>query len=294
MKWILTLNVVAALFTLPARAAEPPASGFARTTSFFAKLDTNKIHYASLGSGSNTIVFVHGWAGSTDAWRLQVPALASKARLIMIDLPGHGKSDKPRTAYTMDFFARAVDAILQDAKVDRAVLVGFSIGTPVISRFYRDFPAKVQALAAVDGSLRGFDATDEQKEQFIGPYRGAEYQEAAKKFIGAMFPNPGTAELRDRVLDDVVKTPQHVMVSAFEGMFDKAAWELKKIDVPLLVVNAKSPFWAEDYEPYVRKLQSKADYHVIEGAGHFLMLEKPAEFNAFLVEFLQKNGFIAK
>ena len=293
MKAILVLSL-AAVFIPFARAADTPASGFARTTSFFATFGTNKVHYASLGNGSNTIVFIHGWAGSTDAWRLQVPAFTSKARLILIDLPGHGKSDKPKTAYTMEFFAQAIDAVMTDAKVNKAVLVGFSLGAPVISRFCRNHPEKVQALVTVDGSLRGFDITDEQWKQFIEPYRGVNYQEAGKKFISAMFPNPGTEALRDRVLEDVVKTPQHVMVGAFEGMFDKASWELKKIDVPLLVVNAKSPFWTEDYEAFVRQLQPKAEYHLLEGSGHFLMLEKPAEFNAFLTGFLQKNGFIAK
>src|SRR2546422_4324357 len=120
-----------------ATAPQPALDSFARTASFFAKFGTNKVHYATLGNGSNTVVFIHGWAGSIHPWRFQVPALASKAGLILIDLPGHGKSDKPKTAYTMDFFARAVDAVLQDAKVDKAVLVGFSMGTPVACRFYR-------------------------------------------------------------------------------------------------------------------------------------------------------------
>jgi len=293
MKMILVL-CLAAVFAPFSRAAERPASGFARTTSFFVKLGTNRVHYVSLGQGPQTLVLVHGWAGSTHVWNSQVPMFQNKLRLVLIDLPGHGQSDKPQTAYTMEFFARAIDAVLTDAKVEKAVLAGFSMGAPVISRFYRDFPDKVRALVTVDGSLRGFDVTDEQWKQFIAPYRGADYQEAAKKFIGAMFPNPGTEALRDRVLEDVANTPQHVLVGAFEGMFDKASWELKKIDVPLLVVNTKNPFWTEDYEAFVRKLQPKAEYHVIEGTGHFLMLEKPAEFNAFLTEFLQTNGFIAK
>ena len=293
MKMILTLCLAAVLAPF-SRAAERPAGGFARTTSFFAKLGTNRVHYVSLGQGPQTLVLIHGWASSTRVWDSQVPAFQNKLRLILVDLPGHGHSDKPQTAYTMEFFASAIDAVLTDAKVEKAVLAGFSMGAPVVSRFYRDHPDKVQALVTVDGSLRGFDATDEQREQFIGPYRGVDYQDAGKKFIGAMFPNPGTDALRDRVIEDAAKTPQHVMVGAFEGMFDKAAWELKKIDVPLLVVNTKNPFWTEDYEAFVRKLQPKADYHVIEGTGHFLMLEKPGEFNALLVKFLQENGFIAK
>src|SRR5262245_54498477 len=83
--------------------------------SHFASFGTNKVHYVTVGTGRQTVVFIHGWAGNTGLWREQVPALADKARLILIDLPGHGQSDKPRTAYTMDFFARGVRAVMRDA-----------------------------------------------------------------------------------------------------------------------------------------------------------------------------------
>src|SRR5438034_4488331 len=98
---LLTASLVASP-TLAAEATipKPPPNSFANATSRFAIFGTNKVHYSSLGRGTNTVVFIHGWAGSTDAWRLQVPALAGTARLLLIDLPGHGKSDKPRTAYT--------------------------------------------------------------------------------------------------------------------------------------------------------------------------------------------------
>ena len=79
-------------------------------------------------------------------WRMQVPAFETKSRVIAIDLPGHGRSDKPQIDYTMDLFARAIDAVLRDAKVDRAVLVGHSMGVPVVRQFYRKYPEKTRAL----------------------------------------------------------------------------------------------------------------------------------------------------
>ena len=59
------------------------------------------------------MVFVHGWACDASFWQEQVPAFADKARIILIDLPGHGQSDKPHTYYTMDFFASSVLAVLR-------------------------------------------------------------------------------------------------------------------------------------------------------------------------------------
>ena len=291
----LSALVLAGFFSASLQAAESALSTtnlLDKAPAHFAKLDTNAIHYVSLGNGKETLVFVHGWSCNLDFWRFQVPALHEKARLILIDLPGHGKSGKPQVAYTVDWFARAVDAVLRDAKVDRATLLGHSLGTPIICRFYRDHPEKTAALVAVDGALRGFSLTPEQKEGFVGPYRGPQYREAAEKFIDSMFPTAGTEALRDRAKAAMLRTPQHVMASALENMLDKAAWEPSKIEVPLLVLNAKSRFWTEDYEAHVRKIAPKVEYHVMDGVGHFLMQEKPAEFNAILLESLQKHSLV--
>src|SRR5688500_17318632 len=119
--------------TAPSEAAPaPPAAVAAAASSQFATYDGNRVRYESVGSGREAIVLVHGWSGATSVWRFQVPELAKRARVIALDLPGHGASDKPETAYSMDFFAGAVEAVMLDAGVDRAVLVGHSMGTPII------------------------------------------------------------------------------------------------------------------------------------------------------------------
>src|SRR5438094_515627 len=264
-------------------------------SSRFAAFGTNKVHYVSQGAGAHTLVFIHGWSCNAGFWREQTPVLAGRARLILIDLPGHGQSDKPQADYTMDYFARAVLAVMRDARVEKATLVGHSMGTPVICRVYAQAPEKVAALVAVDGLLRRPKMSPEQVEQFIGAYRSPEYREHATRFVNSMFPNPGTEALRDRIRDEMLMTPQYVMRSAMEGMFasDQPAWDLSKVNVPVLAINAKSPMWTDEYEAYVRALSPKTDYRTIDGPGHFLMLEKPAEFNAALLEVLEKFNLIA-
>jgi pimeloyl-ACP methyl ester carboxylesterase len=286
---------LATLIAVPPHAAEQPneaTNTLEKIPRKFAKLDTNRVAYVSLGRGKQTLVFVHGWSCNMDFWRFQVPAFQEKVRLILLDLPGHGQSDKPETSYTIELFAKGVDAVLRDAKVERATLLGHSLGTPIICRFYRDHPEKTAALVAVDGALRGFDPTPEQKERFVGPYRGPQYREAAQKFVDSMFPIAGTEALRDRAKAAMLQTPPYVMASALENMFDKSAWEPSRIDVPLLVLNAKNPLWSDDYEAHVRKIAPKVDYRVMEGVGHFLMQEKPTEFNALLLDFLQKHSLV--
>src|SRR5437016_2892328 len=112
-----------------------PADALSKAPSKFAKLDDIRVHYKSLGRGKTALVFVHGWTCDMNFWRFQVPAFDGKIRMILLDLPGHGESDKPKIDYTPDFFAKSVDAVLTEAGVNRAVLAGHSMGTPVVRRF---------------------------------------------------------------------------------------------------------------------------------------------------------------
>jgi len=288
--------VAAALFAFAGCATAPKPKKLAGGKSHFASFGTNKVHYVTVGRGRQTIVFVHCWAGNLGFWREQVPAFADKARLVLIDLPGHGQSDKPHPAYTMDFFASAVLAVMRDARVDKATLVGHSMGGPVICCVYRQAPEKVAALVSVDGLLRRPQGTPEDAEKFVAPFRTPEYREHVKQFVGSFFPVPGTEALRDQVLSEMFATPQYVMVGAMEGMFgpDQPDWGLKTVNVPVLVINARRPMWNANYENYVRSLSPQTEYRMMDGVGHWLMLEKPAEFNAALTDLLRKYDLMAK
>jgi pimeloyl-ACP methyl ester carboxylesterase len=292
--FLLCLSIAAVLFL--DQSADGAAEKLPKMESHLAKMGTNRVHYQTEGQGSNTIVFVHGWACNAGFWREQVSAFGDKTKLVLIDLPGHGESDKPEVDYTMDYFADAVIAVMRDAKVEKATLVGHSMGTPVICKVYAKAPERVAGLVAVDGFLRRPKMSDEQAEAIAAPYRKPEYREQVKQMMSYMFPNAGTEALRERVTEEMLKTPQHVMASAMGEMFNlkQPAWDLAKVDVPVMSINAKSPMWTESYEQYVRSISPKTEYRLIEGTGHFVMLEKPAEFNAALMEMLAKFDLVAK
>ena len=256
----------------------------------FAKLDTTKIRYVDQGKGSDALVLVHGWGSNLDFWRAQVPELAKRARVIALDLPGHGKSDKPETTYSMDFFAAAIDAVMKDAKVERAVLVGHSMGTPVVRQFYRKYPQKTLALVIVDGGLRPF-GTKEQREQFMAPMRGPNWKEAVAP-MSAQMTMMLSAEDKARVKTSFESTPQQVLVSAMESMSDEALYATDKINVPVLAILAKSPFWAADTEQFFRSLAPDLEFQMWEGVDHFLHIGKPKEFNAAVIAFLDKKKLL--
>src|SRR3954454_19225722 len=147
-QWLALAAVALAL--TPARGAAP-ANVLDKAPSKFAKSGDLKVHYKSLGEGKTAVVFVHGWCCDHTVWRDQAAAFDGKVRMLFVDLPGYGRSDKPKIDYTMDVFAKGIDAVLRDAGVGQAPLVGHSMGTPVVRQFYRLFPAKTKALVFVDG-----------------------------------------------------------------------------------------------------------------------------------------------
>src|SRR5262245_51304708 len=185
MRALMTLAAAAAL-AAPAAAADP-TDPLDRAPSRFAKLDGHRVHYKSLGDGKTALVLVHGWSCDLTFWRDQVPALDGRTRLVLIDLPGHGKSDRPEVEYTVDFFARAVGAVLDDAGVEKAALAGHSMGTPVVRQVYRLYPKKVAALIAVDGSLRRYPVNPDQVDQFLARFSGPDFKEQVGKFVDGMF-----------------------------------------------------------------------------------------------------------
>src|SRR6185295_4276426 len=124
------------------------------STASAATVDGLKIHSASAGSGSTTLVLVHGWTCDSSSWAAQVPVLSKKYRVLTLDLPGHGQSGSPADGkFSMDLFARAVEAVRAEVKVDRIVLVGHSLGAAVIRQYARLYPQHAAALVAVDGPL---------------------------------------------------------------------------------------------------------------------------------------------
>jgi len=245
------------------------------------------------GKGPEALVLIHGWTCNLDYWRDQIPDFEKRSRVIAIDLPGHGQSDKPQIAYTMDLFARAVEAVMRDAGVKRAVLVGHSMGTPIARQFYRNYPKKTLAIVIVDGALRPF-GDKKMMEGFIASFRSPNYKEAGAGMFAAMAgPNLST-ELKERIQASFLNTPQYVIVSAMEGMADDSIWGQDKINVPTLAIMAKSPFYPADMEQSYRTIAPKLDFQMWDGVGHFLMMEKPKQFNEAVITFLDKNALLKK
>jgi pimeloyl-ACP methyl ester carboxylesterase len=274
---------------LAALLAAPATATAGEMKSHFATLDGVKVHYQAGGKGEDALIFVHGWTCNADFWRGQTSAFPS-ARVIAIDLPGHGRSDKPQVEYSMDYFARAIEAVMRDAQVKRAVLIGHSMGTPVVRQFYRLYPARTLGLVIVDGALRLF-APKEQMDKLTETLR-ANYRAMAPQMVDGMLRPIKDEKLKADIRAAMLATPDYVAISAMTSMADEKVYEKDPIKVPVLAVLAKDPFWQADTEQFLRSLAPSLEFHMWEGVSHFLMMDRPQEFNQLLRAFVIKNKLL--
>lgn len=255
----------------------------------FADYGGAKVFYKSVGKGSKAVVFIHGWACNADFWKDSVNAFP-EYRVIALDLPGHGRSDKPKTVYSMDYFARAVEAVLKDAGVSKAVLVGHSMGTPVARQFYRINPKKTAGIVIVDGALR-WDMDEKAKEAYYAPLR-ADYKKASAQFIEGMLQPVKDENLKKFIREAMLSTPDYVGLSAMESFNEDKLWETDKINVPVLAIMAESDWWAPDTDTFYRSLAPDLDFRMWQGVSHFLMMEQPQVFNKAVKLYITKKNLL--
>lgn len=264
-------------------------------------MDGLKIHFTVTGSGSTTVLLVHGYMCDETSWTEQVPALVTQYRVVTLDLPGHGKSDRPGVKqFSMELFARAIEAVRLDVKAECIVLVGHSMGTPVVLKYANLYAQHTAALVFVDGLMpwtqtapsrtaalastgtpRANDDAPQNAGVRMGRLNGPRNREA---MIRRFFLPVTSPTVRKKVLDMMLAAPEATAVGAMNASRDPAGRTTDVPNVPMIGIYAGPNAIASRDE--VLGNFPNAGYVQLPGTGHFLMLEKPAEFNALLLEFL--------
>ena len=110
--------------------------------------DSIKVHYKQWGEGLHTVMFVHGFGCDMNTWEEQYDAFCNDKdmRLLFIDLPGYGKSDKPHVDYTLSFFCNAIVAVLNEVNCGYVHLVGHSLGTPVCRQMLYEYCPDIKVI----------------------------------------------------------------------------------------------------------------------------------------------------
>lgn len=254
------------------------------------KLNGNKIRYYDIGKtkSKEALVLVHCWTCNVDFWKDSYNAFPNY-RVIAMDLPGHGKSDKPKIDYSIEYFARSVDAVMKKAGVKKAVFAGHSMGTPIIRRYYELYPEKTLGLILVDGALLSFGPRADVEKFFEPLFK--DYKNGAPAFIDGMLPTV-SPDLKSFIRSSMLATPDYVGSSAMKLMLDDAYATHGKINVPVLAVMAPSPFWPKDLEAQYKAIAPDTDFQMWTGVSHFLQMEKPTEFNELIRVFIVKKKLL--
>src|SRR5262249_44545965 len=152
-----------------------------------------------------------------------------------------------------------------------------------VRRYYELFPEKVLGIVVVDGALIPPGQRD-QVEKFFEPLY-TNYKPTAENMIDGML-QPAKPEVRPFIKSNMLATPDYVGASAAKFMLDDGFSIHGKINVPVLATMAPSPYWPADLQEKYQAAAPNLEFHMFTGVSHFLMLEKPKEFNEVVSVFL--------
>lgn len=249
-----------------------------------------KIHYVEAGSGP-VVVLLHGLGGNSTNWAFNIAALAQKYRVIVPDQIGFGKSDKPLINYRVATYVDFLDAFLKELKVERASLVGNSLGGWIAASYAIAHPEKVERLVLVDAAglmpAQDFDMPLLIK---LNPST----LEGMKDLVSRVFYNKQLfmsdafieASMRARINAGDGYTIRSITESILrrEDFLDKS---LSAIKQPTLVIWGREDglLPLADGQRFQKEIPG-AQLLVLDQCGHVPQVEKAAEFNAAVLKFL--------
>ena len=186
----------------------------------------------------------------------------------------------------MELFAKAIEAVRVEAKAGKIALVGHSMGTPVIREYARLYPANVAAMVPVDGILKlSGSANAPDPNRMKGP-DGLKNREA---MIRGMFGKSATPQMQDHILKMMLAAPETTAYQAMAATFAAPNWVDDSFPYPALGIYADH---SASHDPaYFKKIFPNGSSTEVAGTGHFVMVEKPAEFNKLLADFLPKAAY---
>jgi len=280
-------QVARAPFT-PALAAPAPAAqpGGKEVTIF-----GQKIHYVEAGSGP-VVVLLHGLGGNTSNWAFNVSALAQKYRVVVPDQIGFGRSDKPFINYRVATYVDFLDKFLDELKIEKASLVGNSMGGWVSALYALQRPARVERLVLVDAA--GFRPPKEFDLPALSGLNPST-REGMRQLATMVFANKQLftsdaaidAMMAQRISAGDGYTIQSLVESIYRGE-DMLDGRLAAIKHPTLLVwgreDGLTPL-AREGERFKREIGG-SQLVVFDNCGHVPQVERAAEFNATVLKFL--------
>ncbi|QFZ54638.1 alpha/beta hydrolase [Oceanihabitans sp. IOP_32] len=270
-------------------------------------IDSLEISYIKEGSGKTTLLFVHGLSSNADAWYKNIETLKQTYTCIALDLPGYGKSSKPKADYTPSYFADHLNKFIEKLDLNQVVLVGHSMGGQASVKLAVNYPEAIEKLILVApagleqfseinaGILKGFftpevikNTTDQQIEKNYALNFYVQPKEAFKMIN----------DRKQITLASDFNAHCQAIVKSISGMLDDPVNEdLSKITQPTLVIfGDKDMLIPNRYLNPGLTVKSVANstsgkikqvkLAFVEDAGHFVQFEKPLEVNQLIQQFV--------
>jgi pimeloyl-ACP methyl ester carboxylesterase len=256
----------------------------------FAEVDGLHVRYADAGSG-RPLLLMHGLGGAIESWTNNIDALAKEARVIALDLPGFGYSDKPKMSYTIKFYADFIAKFAKQLNIAPLAVVGSSLGGHIACELAITHPEVVSRLIVVapPGALpRSFAGTPALKK-YVKVLEAKSVAEV-KKALFAVDQKP--------VADDYAKIvfEKLAMPGAKEAFFSalmgsaratRLNKRLSKIRAPMMVLWGKDDIMipAKYVEPFMGMKNSRIV--LLENCGHRPHVDRPAVFNKLVLDFVR-------
>jgi pimeloyl-ACP methyl ester carboxylesterase len=247
------------------------------------------LSYEEVGEGSPPVLLVHGWCCDHSYFAPQVAHFAERGhRVVAVDLRGHGQSDKPHQRYTMQVFADDLAWTCERLGLAKSVVVGHSMGGIVAFDLAARYPDLLSTVVMLDAAVVLPSGTRSVISRFLEELRGPEYREALRRYVAdSLFIPTDDQQRKERILESMAAAPQHVMVSAFEGLRDYDPTEAGGGPaVPGLYIAADELQPRSDMTRF-HEMFPEVLYGKTVGSGHFCQLEVPAQINAMIERFLE-------
>lgn len=249
-----------------------------------------KISYSDSGTG-NAIVLLHGFLENKKMWKDYVDFLSEKHRIITIDLLGHGESDSLGYVHAMEDNANAVHEVLNHLKIEKATIVGHSMGGYVGLAFAELFPKSIRKLVLLNSTSR-----EDSAEKKINRTRAIKavkqnYITFVSLAIGNLFSENNRILLQDeieKVKIQALKTPLQGIVASLEGMKirkDRAALLHQNLFPVLLILGKKDPVL--NYEESITQINDTTAELVSFEDGHMSHIENKEELKTILLDFFE-------
>jgi 3-oxoadipate enol-lactonase len=263
-------------------------AGATQAVPFDVDIPEGRLHGEESGTGT-AVVLIHGFSFDLSMWDPQVAALARRYRVIRYDLRGFGRSGAPATG--RDHVADLL-TLLDALSIDRAQLAGLSLGANIALATAAFQPDRVRSLVLASPGLPGHRWTTPRPPDEAAQVARREGIEAGKRYwlSHEIFRSTGDyPAARDRLTAMVGRFPGYQWGDGpASAPLPPLTEHLRTLRTPTLILNGALD--VPGYREIANVLHAEipaAQHHELPGAGHLLNLERPAEFNARLLRFLQ-------